>query len=205
MAIEYGLLEEGEKPAAFDLLVQLIHESDDFLDSGVLGARIIFHVLARYGYADLAYRMIVRPEYPSYGYWVLSQDATTLFEDFRAPDDLPASRNHHFFGDISSWFFQWIAGVKINPHATDMHELEISPNFIEGLAHAEGYQNHLGGQICCSWKREGDGISLTLTVPEGCYGYLFPPAGYLLYDGDNNPHNQERLASGTTAYRFVKK
>lgn len=205
MAIEYGLLEEGEKAAAFDVLLQLIHESDDHLDSGVLGARIIFHVLARYGYADLAYRMITRPDYPSYGFWVLSQDATTLFEDFRAPDEQPASRNHHFFGDISSWFFKWITGVKINPHAKDVHELEISPNFIEGLEYAEGYQNHLGGQIGCAWKRAGDTVELTLTVPEGCYGYLLPPAGYLLYDGDNAPRDLEKLIVGTNAYRFRAK
>ncbi len=204
MAIEYGLLEESEKPAAFDVLLQLIHESDDFMDCGVLGARIIFHILARYGYADLAYHMITRPEYPSYGFWILSQNATSLFEDFSSPEASPTSHNHHFFGDISSWFFKWITGVKINPNAKDVHELEISPNFIDGLEYAEGYQNHLGGQIRSEWKREGEEVVLTLTIPTGCYGCLFSPKGYLLLGEENSLKDKEQLTAGKQIYHFVK-
>ena len=48
MAIEYGLLENGEKKAAFEVLLDIIHEADDHLDTGCLGARIVFHVLAKF-------------------------------------------------------------------------------------------------------------------------------------------------------------
>ena len=203
MAIEFGLLEESEKPAALKVLLDIIHTADDKLDCGCLGARIILHVLAKFGYADLAYNMIVRPDFPSYGYWVLSQDATSLFEDFRSPDIRPASRNHHFFGDISSWFFKYLAGVKINPYERDCKELEISPNFIDGLDHAEGYQNHLGGKVAASWKREGDVIKLTVQIPEGCYGFLNLPANYSFIEYGRRI-SARQLKAGITEFEIVK-
>lgn len=204
MAIEFGLLDDGEKQAAFDVLLKLVHEADDRLDTGCLGARIVFHVLAKFGYADLAYNMIVRADYPSYGYWIAHQDATTLFEDFRDPDAKPASHNHHFFGDISSWFFKYVSGVKINPNDRDVKELEISPNFIETLDHAEGYQNHLGGRVASEWKREGDEIKLKITVPDGCYGFLKLPAGYVIKVKDYC-HASKTLVCGDTEYIISKK
>lgn len=187
MAIEFGLLEEAEKQAAFKVLLDIIHTADDYLDCGCLGARIILHTLAKFGHAELAYKMITRTDFPSYGYWVTKQDATTLFEDFRDPNATPGSRNHHFFGDISSWFFKYITGVKINPLARDVKEIEISPNFLETLDHAEGYQNHLGGRISSEWVREGEVIKLKVTIPEGCYGFLKLPNGYSIHDASRNP------------------
>ena len=39
MAIAYDLFTDYEKPAAFAVLLKLIHEQDDHLDTGCLGAR----------------------------------------------------------------------------------------------------------------------------------------------------------------------
>lgn len=203
MAIEFGLLEESEKQGALNVLVDLIHTADDHLDSGCLGARIILHTLAKFGYAELAYKMITRTDYPSYGHWVEKEDATTLFEDFRHPSAQPASKNHHFFGDISSWFFKHITGVKINPLDRDVKEIEISPNFIESLEHAEGYQNHLGGKLESKWVREENIIKLTVTVPEGCYGFLKLPKGYSIHNNSRNPiyrYAIKELTPGVTEY-----
>ena len=70
MGLAYGLFEEDEKQEAFAHLLRLIDERDGHMDVGVLGMRVIFDVLADFGYADLAYRMITRTDYPSYGEWV---------------------------------------------------------------------------------------------------------------------------------------
>ena len=204
MAIEYGLLDNGEKKAAFEVLLDIVHEADDHLDTGCLGARIIFHVLAKYGYADFAYKMIVRPDYPSYGYWILGEGATSLFEAFQKPGSRPVSKNHHFFGDISSWFFKYIAGVKINPFETSVKEIEISPNFIEGLDNAEGYQYHLGGKITSQWKKTDEGYEITVSIPRGCYGKLIPPSGYIIIENGGHK-NHINLSEEPKTWLIVKK
>lgn len=205
MAIEYGLLDNGEKKAALEVLLNIIHEADDHLDTGCLGARIIFHVLAKYGYADLAYKMITRPDYPSYGYWILVDNATSLFEEFQKPGSIPNSKNHHLFGDISSWFFKYIAGVKINPYGTNAREIEISPNFIEDLNFADGYQYHFGGKLSSIWEKENEtSYKITINMPEGCFGRLVPPNGYMLRDENGNPLNSIQLSVGEQSFCMQK-
>ena len=98
MALHYGVFEEAEKETAFQRLLELIHDADDHIDVGVLGGRVIFHVLSDFGYSDLAFHMITREDYPSYGNWI-KRGATTLWENF-LPDGV-SSMNHHFWGDIS--------------------------------------------------------------------------------------------------------
>ena len=91
---------------------------------------MIFHVLSRFGYSDLAFKMITREDYPSYGNWV-KRGATTLRENF-LPDNV-ASMNHHFWGDVSAWFIKCVAGIRPNPSKHNVNELKIAPSFIEKM------------------------------------------------------------------------
>ena len=82
MAIYYNIFEPAERKAAFEQLINLIEEQEYHLDVGVLGGRVLFHVLTEFGYSDLAFSMITRPDYPSYGNWI-ARGATTLWEVFQ--------------------------------------------------------------------------------------------------------------------------
>lgn len=93
---------------------------------GVLGGRVIFHVLTDFGRSDLAFNMIVRPDFPSYGNWV-ARGATSLWEDFQPEGGDVTSHNHHFWGDISSWFIQALAGIRFNPHRRSLLERTFAP------------------------------------------------------------------------------
>ncbi len=179
MALYYNIFEPAEKPAAFARLLELIADFDDHLDVGILGARVIFHVLSAFDRADLAYKMITRPDYPSYGNWI-ARGATSLWEDFH-PEGTPVnSMNHHFFGDISSWFIQAIGGIVLNPEGIDCTRLEIAPHFVEALTHAEAFHIAPAGKISVSWKREGKEVLLSITVPEGLHGSIHAPKGWML-------------------------
>lgn len=204
MAIEYGLFDDNEKQKAFDVLLQIIREAEEHLDTGCLGGRVVFHVLAKFGYVDLAYKMITRPDYPSYGFWIVEQNATALFESFRKKWEKPDSRNHHFWGDISSWFFKYISGVKINPSDFDVKEIEISPNFINGLDFADGYQYHLGGKVSSRWEKSDDGYLLTIEIPDQCYGAIKMPDGYLV-EGEGGAFHKEISIDNNKAVYIVKK
>ena len=178
LGIRYGLFDGAENNAAFAVLMDIIRESDNKIDCGALCLREIFHVLARFGQCELAYKMIVGPEYPSYGHWIVSENCTALFENFGTPNTLPQSKNHHFLGDISAWFIKWLAGIKVNPYERDCNEVEISPVFLKQLDHAEGTIGLPCGKVAVRWAREGDGIRLTVNAPEGCRGIIKMPAGY---------------------------
>lgn len=197
MALYYGVFEEGEKRAAFDRLLEYIAQAGNLMDVGILGARVIFHVLTAFGRSDLAYHMITVNEWPSYGNWI-ARGATTLWETFNENDVEVLSLNHHFFGDISSWFIQALAGIRINPNRMDVSEVDIRPSFVDSLDSAKGWHDAPAGRITSDWKRDGDAIVLTVQVPEGVYGRITLENGYVF----DNDVAQKPLSSGT--YRIVR-
>lgn len=176
MGIFYDLFTDAEKPQAFKHLVELVHKADDHMDVGVLGARVLFHVLTAGGESDLAYKMITRTDFPAYGEWV-AKGLTTLCENFRKENGgICDSLNHLFWGDVSHWFISAIAGIRYNPQGAG--GLDIRPAFIAALDFAEGWHEAPEGEIRCRWERKGEEIELQVTVPQGLFGHLVLPAGY---------------------------
>lgn len=176
MALYYGLFEKEEEQRAFDVLMELIHEKGDSFDCGMLGIRTIFSVLACFGEADLAYHMITRPQYPSYGH-LIETGETTLTECF-VPDGHPVlfqtSHNHHLFCDVARFFIEDIAGLKV----TDPEHVTIAPHFVEALDHAEASHELPLGRVCVSWQREEEGIRLKVSCPSGvCCTLALPKKG----------------------------
>ena len=195
MCLFYGVFEESEKAAAFEGLLHLIAECDDRLDLGVLGGRVILHVLDEFGYADLAWKMAVTGGYPSYGDLV-RRGATTLWESFY-PEDAhwgPPSFNHHFWGDVSAWFIKSVAGIRMKR----VNTVEIRPAFIGALDHASAYHHAPAGKVAVSWKRDGDGVILNLEMPEGVDGTVVLRDGYAFADGATE------MTAGSGVYRIMR-
>ena len=186
MAIFYGVFDESEKDAAFKVLLNQIEAADKHMDVGVLGGRVIFHVLSENGEADLAYDMITRPDFPSYGNW-LERGATTLWEGFHEEGGYVDSLNHHFWGDISHWFISAITGICVNPNAEDITHFEIKPNFIKKLQNASAHYDAPCGKIFVSWERTGENtVELAVTASKDMHGKIVLPEGYKFTDGSNS-------------------
>jgi len=197
MAIYYGIFDDAEKHEAAKRLVDIIHQNGDHIYCGILGVRLIFHVLSEFGYTELAFRMITRPDYPSYGYMMRLYDSS-LWESFVPDEGMPASRNHHFLGDIISWFMKNLAGININPRAEDVNEVRFAPKFIDALDHASGSHIVPSGKVSAEWHRVGEDILYTVTVPEGIRAELTLERGWQTEDGFT-----WRIPKGTVTYRLI--
>ena len=182
MGIAYGLFDPAEEKLAFDVLVRMIEENGGFMDVGTLGAVALFDVLADHGRADLAYKMITRKEFPSYG-WLVEQGGSSLWEDFRMGETTNGSKNHHFWGHVSAWFKKYLAGIRINPCGVSASDINIQPNFLQSLDFASGCYDSVVGKVSVDWKRDGDEIVLTLSYPQGANGFIILPHGWQFEDG----------------------
>ena len=183
MAIYYGLLTEEEKSKALDLLIKYIEDENGHFYTGVLGGRVIYRVLAESGKVDLAYDMIVRPDYPSYGNWV-KRGATTLWEGFYPEGGRVSSLNHHFWGDISAWFYTYLAGIRINPMGKDISNVDIIPLFPKKLDSVNAYHDTPSGRISVAWERTGENaLVLKIEADERLYGKIVLPRGFAFSDG----------------------
>lgn len=165
MAIAYHIFSDAEIPAAVETLVELIRHDGNHFKTGMLGMRTLFPVLSEHGHADLAYQLITQPGFPSYRYW-LDRGATALWEGFnevfensilRVDGGRTMSLNHPCWAFVSSWLYEYVLGLKINPDGDDCCCFEISPCKLAAVSSAEGHFQNQQGSISVKWIRAENG------------------------------------------------
>lgn len=165
VGLALGLVPEEHAQAVADNLVRMIRDNGHQLDFGMLGSKFVPAMLVKYGYADDAYKMIIRPEAPSWANWI-HRGLTTLPETWVLDKDFKdASLNHAFLGDISAWMMNSLAGINPNPKKPGFAGIIIRPQFIKGISWAKGEYRSVRGLIRSEWKREGNQIELYIIIP----------------------------------------
>lgn len=149
----------------------MINEQNNHFKVGVLGASVLFQVLADNGYQDLALQLIEQDGFPSYKYW-LDNGATSLWESFnevykgsmlRTDGGRVMSLNHHFWGTISAWFYKNILGITIDENT---HEFVIAPKVFKNINNVSGSYIRNGNGVKVSINKNGDKL-LVDVIPVG--------------------------------------
>ncbi len=199
MLVGYGVLTGEDAFRAVERLVQIIGLCRNKLKVGILGARLIFHVLSDYGYGDLAHYMIADDKYPSYGEWV-KKGQSSLWERFHQTEDgeeikqingYPlSSLNHHMYSDITQWFTKYVTGIRVNPTDKDYKHVVIKPSVFKGIVHAKGSYSRNGNKVLVEWKREGDIITLKVSK-HGDFKVEIDVGEYKIIEKTDNSSNAE--------------
>ena len=198
MTIAYGLVEGEQKKKIFDHLLALIKKDNEHMNVGVLGGRVIFRLLCDNGYEELAFKMITRPDFPSYGNWI-ARGYTTLCEFFDSEESGKIdSLNHHFWGDVSAWFYRYLAGIDVNPTAKDVDHVNIAPVFVEGVKQVSAEHILPAGRLAVEIKREENSGIIDITCPVSVHGEIRLPNGWRF----ENNETVVPLASG--CYKIIK-
>lgn len=185
-ALAMGVFEEDERDAAKKKLLEIIHRDGDVNACGMIGLRYIFHLLTDLGEVDLAYRIVTDKGRTGYGYWVAA-GADTMWETFHVCDSSnPASLNHHFLGDISSWFIRDLAGLRPNPAVNDTSYVEVAPHFVNSptMTEASAFFDAPLGRVEVRWEREGNTVTLQLTLPAGMHATVHATDAWSFTDGE---------------------
>ena len=159
-ALYYDLVEGEQAEAVLNKLVKLIEQNDYAFHVGILGVKALLNVLCEYERTDVAYKMIARTEYPSYGFWRL-QGATTLWEDW----DGYRSQNHHMFGDVLNVMARYIAGLR--NLGVRYNECLIQPYFFAESCSAAAETRVGGERLSISWEKKEDEFILNYEIPFG--------------------------------------
>ena len=131
-------------------------------DAGIFGIELLTKTLLERGEADLAFSLLTSRHELSF-YRMMRDGATTLWEHF----DGSRSHNHPMFGGLVRHFFLRLLGIDQPAGVGGYSALMLAPVFPTGLAHAEGHVMTPRGKISVSWRREGDKVAYTASVPEG--------------------------------------
>ncbi|MFA9390260.1 MAG: family 78 glycoside hydrolase catalytic domain [Prolixibacteraceae bacterium] len=141
------------------------------LTTGFVGTPLLCKALSDNGYADLAFMLLNRKEYPSWLYPV-TQGATTIWErwDGQKPDGSMQdvgmnSFNHYAYGAIGEWMYQYITGITIDENHPGYKNFMLEPHPGGGLTWATANLETAYGQISSAWKMMNDEMNYTIEIP----------------------------------------
>lgn len=169
LALYLGIVPEGKEQLVADRLQKVVADNDHFLDFGLLGSKTVPAMLTKYGYVEDAMKMITKTDAPSWGYWVETMGYTTLPETWTlSPEFRDASLNHVFMSDVSAWMMNHLAGINHDVSSPGFKKIRITPYFVKNIDWAKGEYKSVRGRIASEWKRVGDKVDLTVTIPADC-------------------------------------
>jgi alpha-L-rhamnosidase len=177
-ALAFNLLPEELQSKAAQRLVELIEQNDYHLSTGFLSTTLINHVLTRFGYVDVAYKLLLQKTRPSWLYPVI-KGATTIWEmwDIIKEDGtiIMGSMNHYSPGSVGSWLYQVVAGIKLDPAFPGYSKFIVQPVPGGNLSWARASYQSLFGKISSEWKIDGGKMALKVLVPVNSTATVFLP------------------------------
>ncbi len=192
LVLKFNLCEENEKPLFAKRLSELIREKGVCNTCGFVGTPYILHSLSENGYTDMAYKLLLREESPSWLYSV-NRGATTMWEHWNGIKEDGSfwsadmnSFNHYAYGAVFDWIFGVSLGIK--PSEAGYSEVEISPHPKKELGFAEGEIKTAYGRIYLKWSYENEGICYDVEIPEGVIAKLTLPGESELKLGAGRHH-----------------
>jgi alpha-L-rhamnosidase len=175
LALHMDLLPEALRPAAAQKLVDRLAANQWRLGTGFLGTPYLLSALTDTGHADVAYRLLLNTEYPSWGYLV-EHGATTMWErwngDQKRDDPTMNSYNHYAYGAVGDWIYRYAAGVDADPGDPGYHTIWLHPNFDARLGSLDFSYESSYGTILSSWNISGKRATWKLTIPPNATGRL---------------------------------
>jgi alpha-L-rhamnosidase len=182
LALEFDMLPEELRDQAVQRLVKNIQDYNYHLTTGFLGTPYLCQVLSDFGYASVAYRLLMQDTYPSWLYPV-KMGATTIWErwDGIKPDSTfqtPGmnSFNHYAYGAIGDWMYRVIAGIDTYAADPGYHHSRIDPHPGGGLTEAGADLQTGYGLLSSHWRMNDDTLYIDVVIPANTTSSVFIPA-----------------------------
>ena len=165
MALHFGIIEGEAAKGMAARLAEKVRAGRYTAPCGILGMKALFGALAKFGYADVLYKMLTTEEYPSFGYWK-SLGATTLWEDFEGKQ----SRLHHMYASPMDFVLPYIGGIENVGVGFD--RVRFAPYlYNEDCASRYAVKTRFG-KIAIDWQYKDGVFKAKIEKPKGVFAIL---------------------------------
>jgi alpha-L-rhamnosidase len=182
LALAMDLLPREVHARAAGHLVANIRDLGWHLSTGFIGIRFLNPILTEYGHADVAYRLLLQDDYPSWLYPV-KHGATTIWERWNGWTEQDGffnphmnSFNHYSLGSIGEWLFRHVAGIEADPSCPGFQQFILMPWPDSRLGFARARYRCLHGEIHSEWKLDGGRLRWSVRIPANTRARIFIPA-----------------------------
>ena len=169
LALTFGLTEDPAATAAD--LAKMVREAGPALRTGFVGTPYLLYALGKNGYAELAFDLLLKEDYPSWLYPV-TKGATTVWEhwdgimengDFWSAD--MNSFNHYAYGSVMGWVYEFAAGISPVESAPGYEELKLAPHPDKRIGWLEASFESPKGIVFSGWYYEPEGLRYEIHTP----------------------------------------
>ncbi len=202
LALNFDLLPEEFRQSTAARLVENIKNYGMHLTTGFLGTPHLCNVLTRFGYSDIAYKLLLQPTYPSWLYPV-KMGATTIWErwDGQKTDSTfqsvgMNSFNHYSYGAIGDWMYRQMVGLDTYEDGVGYKHIKIQPHLGGGFTQANASLLTYYGTVSSGWKIEADKIMMDVEIPVNTTATVFIPS--------SNKENVYENGSPLTALKDIQ-
>jgi alpha-L-rhamnosidase len=193
--------DEWREKTAYALRMKL-KESNYHLRTGFIGTPFLCRVLSENGSNDIAYRLLLQEDFPSWLYEV-NMGATTVWERWNSiyPDGSISdtgmnSLNHYAYGSIVEWLYRNAAGINPVESSPGFRRFRLIPRSDKLLQKVAAEFRSPAGLIRSSWEYTETGeLEVRCTVPFGAVAELVLP--------DSDDTVVKELQAGEYSYRYV--
>lgn len=184
LAVQFGLYPEDavQRQTAGRALERLVRNARFNISTGFAGTPVISHALTSVGRPQLAYRMLLETNCPSWMYPIVSHDATTIWErwDSMLPDGRinpgqMTSFNHYALGAVADWLHGTVGGI--SPLEPGWRVIKVRPVPGGNLTCAKVSLEGPYGLVACEWTwGPGGKFNMNLTVPPSSSAIVTMPS-----------------------------
>lgn len=189
-------------------LSECLAKRGNHIHSGFCGIRFILPVLCDLELSDLAYELVCKDTFPSWGYSI-KNGATTIWERWDSyvegkgfQSKTMNSFNHYSLGSCGEWFFEYMLGIK--PLSAGFNGVIIKP-YVDrsGMVNsASGCFDSVNGKISVEWERIKDGFRCAVTKPKSLNAdFCFDNIVKIVQDG-NVTAKFDKTAERTEIYFY---
>ena len=164
-------------------LLEAIEKYQGHLATGTPTTIYLLRHLADHGHQDLAYRLVMQPDYPSFGFMV-DHGATAMWERWDAWHPTlgynPANMNglnHIGFNSVYEWLFGSLSGIRPDPDQPGYKHFFIEPKPPRDLDWVKARYESVRGPITVEWKRDQGMVNLAVSVPANTSATVQLPDG----------------------------
>ncbi len=179
LALNFDMLPEDMRAKAAAHLAANV-EKYGHITTGFLGTPYICHVLTANGYNDLAYKLLLREQYPGWLYPV-TMGATTIWErwnsmmpDRTIPDNGMNSFNHYSYGAIGDWLYRDAVGLYET--SAGFKTMAVKPHPGADFTQMRAEQMTPYGRAAAEWRRGEGEFTLDVEIPANTTAEIYVPS-----------------------------
>lgn len=134
LSASVGFLTEDEERKAVERVVEMVKADGMAITFGTHGNRMFYDLLSEHGYQQFVFDVLTNDKKLGFAQQV-KDGMTTLAERYAYATQAIMSLNHHYLSHVDTWFYKWIAGIKINGFG--YNDVVIEPSFVDGIGNVK--------------------------------------------------------------------